>query len=149
MADTIADRIVTVIATRLEAILVASGFNTDAGLSVYTDTASIDSETIDYPALLVYDLEEDTEPLTNRRQRNRMIVQIVATAKDTDVRPLIGDIKTACLLAADTTLSGLAHHLGYGGYSVERPEDGTRFARAEIQLWAEYDENYGDPYTLT
>ena len=148
MADTIADRIVAVIVARLQAIKIADGYNTDAGYSVFTDRASLDSESIDYPAILVYDLEEDTEQITSGRQRNRMAIQIAAFAKDSDVRPLIGDIKTACLLASATTLGGLAHHLGYAGYSIERPEDGTRFARAEVQLWAEYDENYGDPYTL-
>ena len=149
MADTISDRIVAAVASRLETILVASGYNTDAGRSVYINKASLDSETIDYPALGVYSSGEDSEQITSRRQRNRMEIQIAALAKDSDIGPLIGDIKTACLLAADTTLSGLAHHLGYGGHSIERPEDGSRFARAEVQLWAEYDENYGDPYTLT
>ena len=149
MTDTIADRIVTAVYSRLQAIQVASGYQTDAGDNVFLDRASLDSESIDYPALLVYDLSEETEELTSGRYRNRLAIQVCAFAKDADVRPLIGDIKKACLLAADTTLAGLAHHLGYSGYTIERPEDGSRFARADVQFWAQYDENYGDPYTLT
>lgn len=149
MADTIADRIVAAVYARLQSILIAGGYNTDAGKSVYMDRASLDSETIDYPALLVYDLQEDTEALTNSRQRNRLALQVDGFAKDADVRPLVGDVKKAVLLVSDSTISGLCHHLGYDGYSIERPEDGSRFARAEVRFWCEYDENYGDPYTLT
>lgn len=147
MADTIADRIINAIYARLEAILVSSGFNTDAGKSVYLDQSSLDSEATIYPALLVFDLEETTEELLPRRQRNRLAAKIIGLCKDTDARPLIGDIKTACLLS-DSELGGLCHHLAYDGYSMERQEDGSRFARVEVRLWCEYDEAYGDPYTL-
>ena len=149
MADTIADRIVTAIVTRLQTISVANGYTTEAGANVFTDRQGLDSEAVTYPAILVFDLEEESEELVNRRQRNRMTLQIVGFAKDVDVRPLIGDIKASVFDATDTTLSGLAHHLGYAGYTIERPEDGSRFDRADISLWCEYDENYGDPYTLT
>jgi hypothetical protein len=147
VADTIADRIISAIQTRLQTITVANGFSTNAGNAVYLDRASLDSEQT-FPAILVFDLEEESEPLTNRRQRNRMTIQVVGFAQDTDCRPLVGDIKDAVLDATDTHLSGLAHNVGYDGYQIERPEDGSRFARVNVLFNAEYDENYGDPYTL-
>lgn len=153
MADSIAKRILTAVATRLSAITVAGGYHTDAGKRIYMGMPSFDSEDDTFPLLAVFSREEPPQALTGQRSRNTLTVLVNgflladndATNKAHDT---LADVKKAVLLAADSTLGGLAHHLAYLGSEQRLPEDGSTVVALEIRFDATYDENYGDPYTV-
>lgn len=148
--DTIAKQNIDAIKTRLQAILVAGGFNTNAGAQVYVGRRSFD-ENDTLPAVTVFDNGEQSEEIGSKRVRNELVVSVEGFAAPsgdslTATSDLVGDIKKAVLLD-DVSLGGLAQYLGYRGYSAQPPRDGGTISSVLVNFSVVYDERYGDPYT--
>lgn len=147
---TLAQQNIEAIKSRLQAILISGGFNTDAGGQVFVGRRSFD-ENDTLPALAVFDNGEESQELTSMRVRNELVISVegfVAAGGDalTATSNLVGDIKSSVLLA-DISLGGLSQYLGYRGYQVQPPRDGSGIGSVLVNFSIVYDEGYGAPYT--
>lgn len=154
MADTVAKQIINACFARLQAVQVANGFNTDAGLRVYRGRRTFDFEG-DYPVFSVWSPENT--PADNRHnERHDLTLSVVVEGHalaDLDnpndaAQDLLGDIKQALFLAADRTMGNLVADLRWTAEATEVPEDGGQVVSVRVFAEASYPELYGDPYTV-
>lgn len=132
--------IVDAIVTRLQLILVASGYYTNAGSNVFKWLVSgVDQSQL--PALIVRDVQDDIDSqefLGAADQWTRsLMVEIEALAgpsstTDTTVRQLVVDVYKA--LGGATTLSGNAIDIVGVGDSMVVTQDGRQIAGAKITV---------------
>lgn len=155
MADPIALQIAEALELRLADILIANGYNTDAGNQVYLGFRQINpDEVASGPALLVYEL--DDEPREDDADFcQEMIVdlnfqvegiQAFGTDPTSEVLGLLWqDISQAVFLPADKNLGGLALSVRRGPRTFAYPEDGAATIAVRQIVTVTYAETYGDP----
>lgn len=146
MADSIEKQIKAAIIARLTAIRIADGYQTELGTRIYSDRLSLDAKADLLPAALVFELDETPEPLTARRWRQRLVMAVEVYQDDVDASDVLADLKTALFDATDPILGGLAHHVGYDGFTRIGPQTGAPAEGIQLRIWIEYDEGYGNPY---
>ena len=142
------------IVTRLQTILIADGYNTDAGNRVTQGRRTFDPSEL--PALSVFipvvELDDSKPP---HAQRNDCLLQLVVeghiTAVDmnmpaVDGHALISDIKRAMFDSDDRTLGGLVNDFRWQRDVLDIPDDGSHVVHVSVEALAPYPEIYGDPY---
>lgn len=155
MPDSIPKKILLALTQRLEKILIADGYNTDAGLNVYRGRTSFDvNDPSLLPALSVFDESEEAGPPHDERNDETLTVAIVGHALVDPYFPadgahdLIADIKQAALVYTDKTLGHLATIMEYAGRETKFPDDAGNVVTVTVVLKIQYPEKYGDPYTI-
>lgn len=139
---------IAAIETRLQAITVVNGYNTNAGNQVHLGLRGFDAEAETFPQLSIASGQEQVEELTARRYRCRREIRISGYVEDVSaptvaLEYLIEDVQRA-MEQSDETLGGLVHFLGYEGLDVNEPrEDGGAVSSMVISYVIEYDRSYG------
>lgn len=155
MPQSVAKQILAALDTRLKTILIASGYNTDAGLRVYRGRKSFDwGDPAQFPAISVFDPSDVCEAKHEERNDIALAVHVEAhgfadAANPTDLaHDLVADIKTA-LFKPDQTLGGLVASIEYKGRDIQLPEeDAGSVVSVRVVADIKYPELYGDPYTV-
>ena len=135
------------IITRLQDILIANGYNTDAGNQVYSGVRFFNDDTT-FPVVTVFSGDEVVEKLTYDSYRSERAVNIEAYVKDAStptgsIEDMIEDIQHAVELA-DTSLGGLVEVLDYTGVEeIEMPESGSDLAGVRVTYLFTYQREYG------
>lgn len=159
MADSISELVLEAIATQLETILLANGYNTDAGNNVLRADRSPENP----PAIVVWDGGEATEEGDGARKgmamRQVVLVDAHARAARDDTGKVIGALKAdvkRCLLrwarnGSIRDVAGLEHGvaLKYEGCDTSARADGAQTEWASLRFVATYKEGYGDPAAET
>lgn len=144
----VARQAIAAIITRLQAIQIAAGYNTNAGSRVYLGVRGFDANSNTFPLLSVFSGTERAERLTAGRYRCRREMMITGyvddvTAPTNALEYLIEDVQRALELA-DETLGGLVHSLEYDGIDLHAPrEDGGEISALALRYIIEYDRGYG------
>lgn len=137
-----------VVIVRLQAILTASGYNTDAGNQVSNGVRYFQDDTT-FPLITVFSGDEVVEKLLHRTYRCERTVNIEGYVKDAgtptvSVEQLIEDIQRA-VEQTDVTLGGLVHEIDYTGVEeIEPPAAGSDIAGIQVTYLITYDRTYGD-----
>jgi hypothetical protein len=143
--------IIGALRTRLEAITVDNGFQTDAGARIYTGQAPSQGPDEPTAALAIVAGDDSTG-----HQGEHVVVtwplQVVALVKADVDEPLlaleavVADIKTAVELA-DRTFGGLlvARGLTRGNTRVLPREDGSEYVGASVEYQVVFAERWGEP----
>lgn len=155
MPDSVAKQILTKLDTRLKTILVANGYNTNAGQRVYRGRKSFDwGDAALFPAISVFDPEERCESLHEERNDYLLVFHVEAHGFASASNPadlahdLIADIKKALFIYSDQTLGGLVVSFEYKGREIQLPEDAGSVVSVRVVAEVKYPELYGDPYTI-
>jgi len=133
--------------TRLQAILVSGGYNTDAGGQVYNGVRFFQDDQI-FPILTVFSGDEVVEKLTYNDWRLERTVNIEGYVKDattptTSLEQLIEDIQRA-IEQSDTTMGGLVEMIDYTGVEeIDPPEAGSDIAGVRVTYLFTYRRTYG------
>ena len=163
MADPIKLRIAYAIRARLQTILTASGFNTNAGQRVTIGRQTIDAES-ELPCITIR--EGETEAWANAGKGARALatggsekvekntawnidgyVSATQATNGTQQMLVAADIEKAMMLGTDLYESGL--RLGPIGLLGSEPftrEDGADGEGIRVKFSTHYTEKYGDPY---
>jgi hypothetical protein len=154
MSLSIAQQINAALKTRAALIRTASGYQTDAGRTVYLGQPAV--ELADLPCVVVRPeglelLERLLSAGAPARWTRLVGVEAFAEA-DPLLDPgdmaeaLLADLQTA-MLSGDETLGGLAQLITFDGGRVLPREDGSRVAGAALTLRIEFWAGYGAPAT--
>lgn len=154
MADPIALQIAEALETRLQAILISGGFNTDAGNQVYLGFRQINPDEVAAgPAVLVYELEDSPRDEDGDFCAGGIIdlsfavegIQEYGSASTSETLALLWQDIARAVFIADQTLGGLALSLQRGARTFEYPEQGGTTVAVRQVVVATYDEPYGNP----
>lgn len=156
MSDPIAQQILEAVATRLEAITTANGYNTNAGADVELGRMRYNGNELNSnPVLCVYDVEDSPIEGTEFTEETLMLnlsIAVDAFAKrasgDTiheTAHKITADVKKAVLQVDDKRLNGLSLGLYYQGRQIEYPEEGGNIIAIGFRFLVPYKEKYGDP----
>lgn len=135
------------IIVRLQAILVASGYNTNAGREVYRGVRFFQDDDV-FPLLTVFSGDEVIEKLTYNEYRSTRIINIEGYVQDADtptigIEQLIEDVQEA-MEQTDVSLGGLVEVLDYTGIEeVEPPLAGSDISGVRITYEIVYRRQYG------
>lgn len=135
------------IISRLEAILTASGYNTDAGNQVSAGIRYFQDDTT-FPLLAVFSGDEVVEKLLYDTYRSERTVNIEAYVQDAStptisIEELIEDVQQA-MEQSDISLGGLVEVLDYTGIEeIEQPAAGSDIASVRITYLISYQRQYG------
>ena len=154
MADPIALDILEAIETRLQAITVVGGYNTDAGNQVYLGKRQVNPDEVDTgPVILVFDESDElaeeggnvcgTE-FVQMSVSVQAFMEYVAIAHTRLMHLLIQDIKRSIFLS-DSTMGGICSAVLYGGREVDYPEPGGETVAVTVTVNILYFESYGAP----
>ncbi len=144
MADSIRQQIISAIDTRLKTILVANGYETNAGLNVFAwrDTAL---EAAELDAILYRDRTESRTPGVGVYEFILPVeIQIVSTSAS-QVRKILADLEVAIFVDESWGEIALNTELETDEMEIEQKE--TLFVAAGIIMPIEYRTVRGDPYT--
>lgn len=148
MSDTVKNAL-SAIETRLQAILVASGYNTDAGNQVYLGRRYFVGENTVYPLLTIFTGSEDPSgegALGGYDLSRDIIIEGYvddASTPTVSLENLIEDIQQA-LEQSDITLGGVVDSLDYAGLEApEPPNDGSSIATVQVNYRIGYQRAYG------
>jgi hypothetical protein len=149
MSNTIRESIIAAYVTRLGLIKVASGYNTDVGLSVFRAVTHVAVE--DLPACVLHPKPESATEEYNHNVCTmpiRVELMVVYGASNPSViqEKLLGDVKK-CMLNSATPVTYVEEisYTGGGPSSSATEEDTTTGIYAEFNI--KYHENIGDPYS--
>lgn len=155
MADPVAFQIAQALETRLQDILVANGYNTNAGNQVYLGFRQVNpDEVASGPALLIYETDdeprEDDEDFCQESiiDLNFQVegIHLFEADPTSEVLALLWqDISKAVFLSADKTIGGLALSVRRGPRTFAYPEDGGATIGIQQIVTVTYAETYGDP----
>jgi len=136
------------IISRLEAITVSSGYNTDSGDQVYAGIRVFQDD-VSFPVITVFTGSEFVEKLTYNSYRSDRTINIECYVKD-EITPtisleqLIEDVQQA-MEQADISLGGIVEVLDYTGIEeIELPDGGSNIAGVRITYLITYQRQYGD-----
>lgn len=136
------------VVTRLQAILTASGFNTNAGNQVFKGERNFDDSDT-FPALSVFSGPEEVTGDGAFGQydlaRTLVIEGWLSPAGDPAdaVEDLIEDIQKALELT-DITLGSVGNSFDYAGIDyLDMPEGGSSIAKVGLQYVFSYERSYG------
>lgn len=155
MSDPLSLQILEAVEDRLETILVAGGYNTDAGQNVFLGVRRINpNELADGSVVLnVFDTDDEVDETTAYGDEEiHVTLRITVEAYIRDLTEqgtrlahlVMQDIKTA-VLTSDRTLGGLTVDFGYDGRSVEYPDPGGDTLTVSVDFVTTYAEAYGAP----
>lgn len=154
MSNPVSYQVLDALRTRLQAISLDGGFNTDAGERVYLGKRRINPDQLDIgPAINIYDTEDEVDEETaawDESVRATMTIMVDAFIRDVDgegtelAHLVIQDIFNAALSATDLTLSGVALDLGYAGRTIEYPEVGGDTIAISMEFSSLIDLPYGN-----
>lgn len=142
---------IAAIITRLEDILVAGGYNTNAGNQVYKGVRSFDKDVATFPLLVVF--SGDETPLEDGGFGQIAVersVTIEGWVNDTTdavaaLEDLVEDVHTA-IERADITLGGAVDLLQYQGIeALDPPEAGSTLSGLRVSYSFRYQRTYGSP----
>lgn len=109
MADSIRQQIISALDTRLKAILVTGGYETNIGSNVF-DWKANSLEEEDLPALIYKDISVETNIDSLASFAHRMTVQVIVVAQNstpmTEIRKAMADVDKA--IGVDHTFGNLA-----------------------------------------
>lgn len=154
MADTIALQILKAIETRLLAIRVADGYNTDAGTNVYLGIRTPNPDELDRgPAILVYELQDQPSDDVTICLDTFVLLEIgieIVSRFEPDMpaealNRMWQDVARAVFKKSDTTLGGIAQTVSRGAREFRYPEDGGETVAVRQRVEVRYLEPYGDP----
>jgi len=144
MTNPVTYQVLDAIQTRLEAITVANGYNTNAGNQVHLGMRKANPDDVDTgPVLNIYDTSDEAdettgwgaEPIhTTMRINVDSFIRYVDAEVTLTAHLLFQDIFNATLNVADRTLSGLALDFGYSGRTVEYPEPGGDTVSVSVEF---------------
>lgn len=136
------------IISRLEAINISSGYNTDAGNQVYAGVRVFQDD-MSFPIVAVFTGSEFVEKLTYNSYRAERTINVECYVKDLitqsiRLEQLIEDVQQA-MEQADVSLGGLVEVLDYTGIEeIELPDGGSNIAGVRITYLITYQRQYGD-----
>lgn len=155
MADPIALQIAEALEARLQDILTANGYNTDAGNQVYLGYRQINpDEVASGPAILVYELNDEPREDDADFCQESIIdlnfqvegIQAFGTDSTSEVLALLWqDIAKSVFLSANKNLGGLAISVRRGPRTFAYPEDGGATIAVQQIVTVTYAETYGAP----
>lgn len=140
--------------TRVTAITVAGGFNTNIGnsASIAEKQYNPDEITTD-GAVNVYDTEDANED--DEIVGSELVIRMGITVEGhirvdtgnavTLAHKLVSDIKKAMLLANDRVMDGLVLDVRYSGREVSYPSSAGDVVSARVNFYVLYMETYGNP----
>lgn len=132
MSDTIRQRIMDAVHTRLKGVTISGGYATNAGQTVYSHLPeNLDVPTL--PCLNVADIADSPEPHEATQLNHTLSVRVDGYVADgitsaEECRALIGDIGEAMLGSSDRTWGGLAKTTvctDAGSIEIRQWSDGT------------------------
>lgn len=146
--DTVRQKIMDAIDTRLQSILIANGFKTNAGQNVFPWQEYGVTNT-KLPALLIRDVDDDPDQETVGNVDNILTVQVIAlTAKsatsDQQVREMIADVIVA--VGVDETWGDLAEFTLLPPAGMELLQLEKKLFGAQIDLLIEYQTARFNPF---
>lgn len=147
--DTVRQKIIDAIDTRLQTILISNGYKTDAGLKVFAWKDGVALDDTDLPALVYKDVFDEPDQVTITNVDNTLTVEVTAlvakgSTSDERIREMIADV-IKCV-GVDETWGDLAEftRLPSGSMEVEQLE--KKIFGAQIDLRIEYQTARFDPY---
>lgn len=146
MSDTVKDAMAAIIA-RLKLILVAGGYNTNAGNQVNAGVRFFQDDQT-FPILTVFSGQEFVEKLTYNSYRSERTINIEGYVQDAatptiSVEELIEDIQRA-IEQPDITLGGLVEVVDYTGIDeIDPPERGSDLAGVRVTYLISFRRVYG------
>jgi hypothetical protein len=149
---TVALDILNYIKTRLETILISSGFNTDLGKSVSLGRKYYSVDTCSLPMCSLFDLEDEPEEADSYLEKMMITLDLMVecyikneNGAQNAIDDVISDVKTAVLDVTDRKLGGLTLDFGYAGREIVWPEDASDVIPVRLRFRTLYRENYGSP----
>lgn len=148
---TIRANIVDALMARLKSLTTANGYNSNAGVRVYSwFPENLQLPTDQVPCLGVRDTSESIEEMREHTEHRLSldVVGVVSDGEATDVaaRSLLGDIVKCLMEPTDRTLGGQCDSIAMtdgGTIQLEQTTDGTR-ASVSLSLAATYRTQRGD-----
>lgn len=161
MADPLNLRAINALRTRLQAITVAGGYLTDAGLRVFHGRRQLDRS--DMPCIVVFEGDETAAASSGVGEANGQsqsmsvrlplivegYVEAEPTVEGPDLSRIKADIKAAALnfdAPALTDVDGVIGPLTYVGASPLLRADGTAVEGVQCTFAVRLIEGYGNPY---
>lgn len=153
MADSIRQRLVEKVKARLQTILTAGGFRTNAGSYVTVwKPDSVVHDQANLPAINVRDVDDEVldANATGRLQRSLQFECDVVVAEGSDpadetARHVIADIQEAILV--DETWDGLARLSRYLGDSIAMDQKERKIGMAQVRFEIRYHQERFNPDT--
>lgn len=151
MADPIALQIVKAVKTRLEAISIAGGFNTDPSVLRGVQVVNFD-QTSDDPVISVYDDSDDPTEEQNVCQETIINLSLMIEGVQRVGNDVPGDVITylwqdilRSILLPDSTLGGLCLSIQRGPREFIYPQEGGETVAVRQTVNILYQETYGNP----
>ncbi len=146
--DTVRQKIMDAIDTRLQTILIANGYKTDAGLKVFA-WKDFGMDDADLPALVYKDIIDDPDQVTIGNVDNTLLVEVTALAakgstSDEQIREMIADVIKA--VGVDETWGDLAEFTLLPSASMEVEQLEKKIFGAQVDLRIEYQTARFDPF---
>ena len=149
MAETLREKIIKAYVTRLAGILTASGYNINAGASVYRAQITINPD--DLPAIVVWPKPEESKENYNSNFCDMALrCEVMAAFGSTNAsivqEQMLGDLKK-CMLISSTPITYVDEISYVSGGPTEQPpgEDTVTAIFGEFRII--YHETIGDPYS--
>jgi hypothetical protein len=145
-------KIVAAIYDRLGAILIAEGFNTDAGLKRYRGRVNFD-EHFGFPVVTVVEQDSELQERLAARSRIALTVSVEGICESDPDNPsdaahdLVADIESAVLSQANPNLSGLVvDRLEWQSRTILERAEGANQVMVSVRFTCVYIKWYGEPY---
>ncbi|MDN5924460.1 MAG: hypothetical protein L0H70_05615 [Xanthomonadales bacterium] len=155
MIDTLAERVLCIVASRLADIARMDYYATDAGLRVLRARRTLD--VAELPALVLWDDGEQAADAAGSNQSMAITLNLTVDAHVTADQDCTGamleriraDVKRACLIdrGALADQRGAIGVLTYTGTDTQARSDGACSESVAVHFIANYKEAYGDPTT--
>lgn len=146
MSDTILNAI-QIVKTRLQAILVTGGYNTNAGSNIYLGRKNF-TDVDDFPLLSIFTGTEDVAPAQFGAYDCGREITIMGHVQDADeptvsIEQLIADIQKA-MEQTDITMGGIVSDVQYVGIiEPDEPDMGSEFSALGVVYRIDYEREYG------
>lgn len=150
MADSRRQQIVAALLTRMQGILVANTFETNAGQHVFEWPAvPLDEEQGELPAIVVRDGDCIVEREANMADVHHLQVDIECVGQGTEaaaeVRKIMGDVIEA--ISFDLTFGGLAIDTNLTGHNMRQiSQEDRKLGGGELTFLIEYRTTHMDPF---
>lgn len=145
-SDTLRQRVISALDTRLKTITIANGYKTNLGNNIF-GWRVIDLQESELPGAEYKDNEETTVIAVGTHLHTLPIEITINTQGGTsaeDARKLIADV-VKCI-GADTTFSGLAQDAFIGGSTMAADQKENKIIEMTVKVIIEYTTNPFDPY---
>lgn len=138
---------------RLQAILIASGYATNAGASVvFGPVPRRDGEAFPFIRLLEIGAEQESQVPNRPKAKVRVNFVVEAYAEQSDAasimstgHTLIGDLKRAMFGDPTRDLNAAAIEARLDGYSIQPPEDGSDVVIAQLRGSFAFTDDFTSP----